>query len=87
MQPRELLETAREQAAALIGKPIESVSALDRDSDEAWVIHLEVLELERVPNTMDVLASYEIKLSDDGELLGFHRRRRYHRAAEDDGRE
>jgi hypothetical protein len=87
MQPLELLKTAKEQASELLGKPIESVSALDRDGDEGWVVRLEVLELERVPNTMDVLASYEINLSDDGELLGFHRARRYHRAAEDDGRE
>ena len=35
---------------------------------------------------MDLLATYEIRISDDGELLGFHRRRRYHRAAVDDGR-
>ncbi|MFL6007577.1 MAG: gas vesicle protein GvpO [Gaiellaceae bacterium] len=86
MQVRELLETATEQASALIGKRIETVSGIDRDGDDAWVVSVEVLELERVPNTMDILASYEIKLSDDGELLGFNRRRRYHRAAQDDGR-
>ena len=48
---------------------------------------MEVLELERVPNTMDILATYEVRLSDDGELLGFQRGRRYHRAAENDGRD
>jgi hypothetical protein len=87
MEPRELRDTAKEHATALIGKRVESVSALSRDGDDAWLIRVEVLELERVPNTMDLLASYEIKLSDDGELLGFQRGRRYHRAAEDDGRE
>ena len=86
MDVRELLETAKAQATALIGKRVESVSAIDRDGDGGWVISVEILELERVPNTMDILASYEIKLSDDGEMLGFNRRRRYHRAAEDDGR-
>ena len=87
MQVRELLEAAKDQAAALIGKQVESVSGIDRDGDDAWVVSVEVLELERVPNTMDILASYELKLSDDGELLGFNRRRRYHRAAQDDGRD
>lgn len=87
MQVRELLDTAKEHAASLIGKRVESVSAISRDGDEAWVVQVEVLELERVPSTMDILASYEVKLSDDGELLGFRRGRRYHRAAEDDGRE
>ncbi len=87
MQVRELLEAAKDQAAALIGKQVESVSSIDRDGDDAWVVSVEVLEMERVPNTMDILASYELKLSDDGELLGFNRRRRYHRAAEDNGRD
>ena len=87
MQVRELLDTAKEQVAALIGKKIEAVSGIDRDGDDAWMVSVEVLELERVPNTMDILATYEVKLSDDGELIGFQRGRRYHRAAEDDGRE
>jgi hypothetical protein len=87
MQVRELLEAAKDQAEALIGKQVEAVSGIDRDGDDAWLVSVEVLELERVPNTMDILASYELKLSDDGELLGFNRRRRYHRAAEDNGRD
>jgi hypothetical protein len=87
MQIRELLDTAKEQVAALVGKKIEAVSGIDRDGDEGWTVLVEVLELERVPNTMDILATYEVTLSDDGELLGFQRGRRYHRAAEDDGRE
>jgi hypothetical protein len=82
---RELLDTAMEQAADLTGKPVEAVSGLERDGDGPWVVTVEVLELERVPNTMDILASYEIELSDDGEVLGFQRRGRYHRAAEDGG--
>ena len=87
MQVRELLETAKDQGAALIGKRVESVSGIDRDGDEGWVVSVEILELERVPNTMDIIASYELKLSDDGELQGFNRRRRYHRAAQDDERD
>ena len=87
MRPRELLDVAREQVAELVGKEVEAVSGLHRDGDEDWVVIVEVLELERVPNTMDILASYEVKLSDDGEVLGFNRARRYHRAAQDDGRD
>jgi hypothetical protein len=84
MRPSELLTEARDQVAELTGKTIESVSGLERDGDEDWVVSVEVLELERVPNTMDLLATYEVRLDGDGELLGFRRRRRYHRAAEDD---
>ncbi len=86
MRPRQLLDTAKREVGDLTGMPVESVTALDRDGDDAWRVTVEVLEVERVPSTMDVLASYEVRLSDDGEVLGFNRRRRYHRAAAEDGR-
>jgi hypothetical protein len=34
---------------------------------------------------MDVLGTYEVTLSDDGELVGFRRTRRYHRASTEEG--
>jgi hypothetical protein len=86
VQPREALGAAVRQIGEMTGLTVESVSAFDRDGDDVWRVTLEVLEVQRVPNTMDVLASYEVRLSNDGELLGFDRRRRYHRAAADDGR-
>ena len=86
MRVRELLDTAIRQVADLTGSQVETVSGLERDGDEAWVVTVEVLELERVPSTMDLLASYEIRLTDDGDVLGFRRARRYSRSAADDGR-
>jgi hypothetical protein len=86
MRPLELLRMAREQAAELTGKEVEAVSGFERDGEDQWLVTVEVLELERVPNTMDILASYELKLSDDGEVLAFHRLERYHRASQDNGR-
>jgi hypothetical protein len=86
MRPRELLRTACEEVADLTGRHVETVSGLRRDGDDSWIVNVEVLELERVPDTMDLLASYAVTLSDDGEVLGFERERRYHRAAADDER-
>jgi hypothetical protein len=87
MLPRELLDVAREQVAAVTGEPVETVSGMQRDGDDGWLVTVEVRELERVPNTMDLLATYVVTVSDDGDVLGFERRRRYHRAAVDgDGR-
>jgi Gas vesicle synthesis protein GvpO len=83
VKPREVLDSARQQVAELTGLPVESVSSLERDGDKNWVVTVEALELQRIPNTMDLLGSYEITISDDGEVVGFHRSRRYHRAAED----
>jgi hypothetical protein len=63
----------------LIGRPIESVTGIDKNGSE-WTVTLEVLELERVPNTTDVLGKYEVTLDKNGELTGARRTRRYVRA-------
>jgi len=83
MRTRELLEVAREEVADVTGSNVETVSGFHRDKDNGWVVTVEVLELERVPSTMDLLATYSVSLSEDGEVLGFERRRRYHRSAVD----
>jgi hypothetical protein len=81
---KELLDAARRQVAGVTGHDVEGVSGFHRNDGKGWTVTVEVLELERVPNTMDLLASYEVNLSDDGDVVGMERRRRYHRAAIDD---
>jgi hypothetical protein len=85
VRPAELIQAAKQQVAELTGLRAETVSGLDRDGDDGWRVTVEALELRRVPDTMDLLGTYEVTLSDDGELKGFRRRRRYHRAAAEDG--
>ena len=41
---------------------------------------LEVLELQRVPSTTDVIGKYEVTLDKDGEVTGLQRTRRFTRA-------
>jgi hypothetical protein len=77
--PREIAASAVEQVQDLIGRPVESVTGLERDGDE-WTVTIEVLELERVPATTDVLGKYEVTLDKDGELTGAQRTRRYPRS-------
>jgi len=81
MRTRELLEVAREEVADVTGSTVETISGFHRDKDNGWVVTVEVLELSRVPRTMDLLATYSVSLSEDGDVLGFERSRRYHRAA------
>lgn len=81
---RRVLDRGREQLEDLLGRPVESVSSLERTHD-GWVLSLEVVEVKRVPETMDVLASYEMELDDDLNLRRYQQARRYHRARADDG--
>jgi hypothetical protein len=76
---REIAESAVEQVHDLIGRPVESITGVQRDGNE-WIVTLEVLELERVPTTTDMLGKYEVTLDKDGELIGTQRTRRYPRA-------
>ena len=80
----EAAEQAREHLAALLGRPVEAVSGVDRDHGN-WIITAQVVELARIPNTTDVLGDYEAILDKKGEVLRYRRTRRYHRGQTDGG--
>ncbi|MFI8878421.1 gas vesicle protein [Streptomyces sp. NPDC055243] len=80
--PMEVLRTARTQLAELTGMAAESVSSFEQ-TDDGWTLEIEVLELTRVPDTMSLLASYQVECDPQGELLGYRRVRRYERGRAD----
>ncbi|MFI6091071.1 gas vesicle protein [Streptomyces sp. NPDC051218] len=80
--PMEVLRTARTQLAELTGMVAESVSSFEQTED-GWTLEIEVLELTRVPDTMSLLASYQVECDPQGELLGYKRVRRYERGRAD----
>ncbi|WP_251069260.1 gas vesicle protein [Streptomyces sp. ISL-96] len=82
--PMDVLRGARAQLAELTGMEAESVSSFERmEDDGGWMLRIEVLELARVPDTMSLLASYEVTLDAHGELSGYRRVRRYERGRAD----
>ena len=74
----EVVRKAVQQVGALTGRDVEGVLGMRR-SDDGWEVVLEVLELHRIPDSTDVLASYEVVLDDQGELREYRRVRRYAR--------
>ena len=78
----EVLRLARTQLAELTGLAAESVSSFEQTKD-GWTLEVEVLELARVPDTMSLLASYQVDLDPQGELTGYRRIRRYERGRAD----
>jgi len=81
----DMAEQARELLRSVRGVEAESVSGLSRTSN-GWKVTLEVVELRRIPESTDVLASYDVELDGDGKLLGFERGRRYNRSQAEAGR-
>jgi hypothetical protein len=53
-----------------------------RDGD-GWSVLVDVIELERVPSTTSVMATYRVDLDRSGELTGFERLRRFSRGSVD----
>lgn len=74
----EAMRAAAEQLAQLLGSAPDSVSTLKPDGD-GWVADVEVVEIERIPDTTSVMASYRVNLDPAGRLLGYERLRRYAR--------
>ena len=79
LSARDLTIAARETIRDLTGYAPESVSGLQWDG-ETWLVTVDVCELERVPSTTDVLATYVVQLDDRGGLLGYKRTRRFMRS-------
>ena len=76
-------QRALDELEALIGCPAEGVTAI-RKAEDGWVAMIDVLELERVPETTDVLASYEVTFDGNGDVSGYHRVRRFLRSQVED---
>ena len=79
----ELTRVAKKAVEELTSYPPESVSGLQWDG-ESWLVTVDVCELERIPSTTDVMATYVVQLDEGGGLLGYKRTRRYLRAQVED---
>jgi Gas vesicle synthesis protein GvpO len=76
--PAFIAERAAVLVARLSGRRPESVISIDRKGGE-WCVGVEVVEVSRIPDSADVLAVYDVRLDADGELISYHRVRRYAR--------
>ena len=81
---RELTTVAKETVAELTGFPPESVSGLQWDG-ENWLVTVDVCELERIPSTTDVMASYVVQLDERAGVVGYRRTKRWIRGQAEEG--
>lgn len=81
---KEIVDEAKRELQELVGVEPERVSGFDR-SDGRWTVTLEVVGVRRIPDTTDVLSSYEITFDDDRNLVSVNETRRYRRSQVEEG--
>ncbi len=80
LSARDVIERVRDELPELLGRPIESILAVERsDDDDGWEVTAAVVELSRIPSSTDVMGAYRVTLTKGGELHGYQRVRRYNR--------
>ena len=78
----EAAQRALEQFTALSGLAPESLTGV-KQMDGGWSLLVDVVEVERVPSTMSVLASYRVDTDARGDLISYERLRRFTRVTAD----
>jgi hypothetical protein len=54
-----------------------------RREEHGWSVLVDVVEVERVPSTTSVMATYRVDIDGSGELTGYERLRRFNRGSVD----
>ncbi len=74
MRVNEIVEKAKTEFTQMASSKVDGVCGFNQ-SDGGWVVSLEVLERRAIPDSMDVLGIYEVRLDEEGNLVGFDRER------------
>ncbi|MBI2325350.1 MAG: gas vesicle protein [Chloroflexi bacterium] len=71
-----IAQRAREALAEQTGLFPEKVVSVAKN-EAGWHVSVDVIELRRVPDSADVLATYVMDLDQQGDVVAYHRAHRY----------
>ena len=74
-----IVEQAKRQMAAITGLAPETVARFDR-AEEGWTVAIDMVEHRAIPRTNDLLASFEVRLDEGGQVLRWKRTGRFLRS-------
>jgi hypothetical protein len=79
MDGQQIALRAKEQMSGITGKKADTISGLTKD-EQGWHVTVDLVEMRRIPESSDMLATYEVLLDTDGQMLTYKRTRRYLRS-------
>jgi hypothetical protein len=77
------IRAAREQFSTLTGHPPGTVTGARPIPDGGWSVLIDVVELERIPDSTSVIATYRVDVNNSNEFTACERLRRYTRGTTD----
>jgi hypothetical protein len=69
---KKLLDNATEQLTMVTGFPLSSITSVKKEG-ESWVLNVELLEKKGIPDRMDILGEYRVRVSGQGGMEGYER--------------
>ncbi|MFH1565100.1 MAG: gas vesicle protein GvpO [bacterium] len=70
---KEITEQAKVELKSLTGFDAVSVVSIKKDGED-WVVAVEMLEKKGIPDRMDILGFYEVKMDSVGDLSSYARK-------------
>jgi hypothetical protein len=69
----EMIRLGSQKLAALVGLKLVSVVEVSSQEESGWLMKLEFVEREGIPNTMDLIGLYEAVFDQYGQLISYTR--------------
>lgn len=73
MESKELIEKAKKDLSSLTGFASPAGIGLKKD-EKGWVATVEIIEKKSIPDGMDLLGTYEVRMDVKGNMLGYERK-------------
>ena len=75
MRMNKVIEKAKEGLSELTTLKLSTVIGASEDEESGgWKVMVELVEKTSIPDSMDLLGTYEVLLDEGGEIAGFERR-------------
>mgnify|MGYP001143362517 CR=1 FL=1 len=75
MNINEVIEKAKEEIGELTSLKVNTVVGASKDEEKGgWKVTVEMVEKESIPDSMDLLGTYEVLLNEEGGIIEFERK-------------